>query len=325
MSENIPENLTSPEDLNNQEGSSSDKEPLELASEEKKIAEEASSLNADEKEEMIKTEIEIQDQAAEEIRPAEPLEVLDSGPAAAGTQVSTGNDVAPAAEEVTAPAAEEAGVEDSVEAGPETGAEAGAEVSAEVSAEATPAPAKPAQLSPELAQRRWYIIFVHSGYEHRVKTAIEERINNSDLGQKVFRVLVPEEEIVELRQNRRVERMKKMFPGYVFIEMILDEETWYKIRRTSGVARFIGAHKMPVPISEKEMQRVLRQIGLKEETIIETDFEKDEAIRIISGPFRGYVGTIDECHPGKGKLKALVSIFGRDTPVELDFSQVERA
>lgn len=191
--------------------------------------------------------------------------------------------------------------------------------------------AVPSEILPELppeaktGERRWYVIFVHTGYEHRVQKSIEERINNSELGQKVFRVLVPEEEIIELRQNRRVERMKKMFPGYVFIEMILDDETWYKIRRISGVSKFIGAHKLPAPVLEKEIQRVLRQIGLKEETIFETDFEKGEGIRIISGPFRGYLGTIDETHPEKGKLRALISIFGRDTPVELDFSQVEKA
>ena len=186
---------------------------------------------------------------------------------------------------------------------------------ATVSAE-TPVPA---------GERHWYIIFAKSGYENRVRSAIEERMKTTELGQKVFRVLVPEEEIIELRQNRRVERMKKMFPGYVFVEMIMDEETWYKIRRIPGVSRFIGAHKMPVAVSEKEIQRVLRQIGMKEETQIETDFEKGEGIRIISGPFRCYVGTIEECHPEKGKLRAFISIFGRDTPVELDFSQVERA
>ena len=113
-----------------------------------------------------------------------------------------------------------------------------------------------------------------------------------------------------------------MFPGYVFIEMYLDDYTWYIIRGTPGVAKFIGTKTMPSPVADREMQRVLRQLG--EEKKFEITFEKGESVRIISGPFRGYTGSIDEVSADKGKLKILVSIFGRDTPVEVNFEHAEK-
>jgi len=140
---------------------------------------------------------------------------------------------------------------------------------------------------------------------------------------RIFRVLVPAEETVEIKDGKRVEKTRKMFPGYVFIDMILDDETWYVIRGTPGVAKFIGSKIRPTPVMDKEMQRVLKQIGIKEEKL-EIAFERGEAVRIISGPFRGYTGSIDEVNAQKGKLKTLISIFGRDTPVEVNFEQVQK-
>jgi len=128
--------------------------------------------------------------------------------------------------------------------------------------------------------------------------------------------------MVEIKGGKRVKKIKKMFPGYVFLEMILDEESWYLIRETAGVARFIGTKIKPTPVSDKEMQRVLKQLGKEEK--LEITFEKGEGVRVISGPFRGYTGTVDEVNAEKGKLKILISIFGRDTPVEVNFEHAQK-
>lgn len=185
-----------------------------------------------------------------------------------------------------------------------------------------PVPAAPKPTAPGL--RAWYILYAKTGYENRVKAGIEQRIERFNLQDKIFQVLLPEEDVVELRHNKRVEKTKKMFPGYVFVEMILDDQVWYTLRQVPGVSKFIGAGDKPVPVSAKEIERVFRQIGLSEKTALEIDLEIGEGIRIISGPFRGYVGTVESLQPEKNKLRVMISIFGRDTPVELDFNLVEK-
>jgi len=171
--------------------------------------------------------------------------------------------------------------------------------------------------------RKWYVIQTLTGFEDKVKSAIERDIKGTELEGRVFNILVPEEDTVEIRKGKRVEKKKKMFPGYIFIEMVLDESSWYTIRQTHGVARFIGDKVRPIPVVDREMQRVLKQLGVREEKI-EVAFEKGETIRIIGGPFRGYTGTVEEVNFHKEKIKALVNIFGRDTPVEIDFEQAEK-
>ena len=173
-----------------------------------------------------------------------------------------------------------------------------------------------------LGEKRWYVIQTFTGHEDRVKQAIEQTIASEGLKEKVFQVLVPTEETVEIKGGKRLEKVKKMFPGYVFLEMILDEESWYLIRQTPGVARFIGTKVKPTPVSDREMQRVLKQLGKEER--LEITFEKGEAVRVISGPFRGYTGTVDEVNVEKGKLKVLITIFGRDTPVEVNFEHAQK-
>ncbi|NQT29733.1 MAG: transcription termination/antitermination factor NusG [Candidatus Saganbacteria bacterium] len=190
--------------------------------------------------------------------------------------------------------------------------------------EQTPEPAEEVADKPKvLGDRKWYVIQALTGQEDRVRKSIDLTIKINGLQDKVFQVLVPTEEIVEIKGGKRLEKVKKMFPGYVFLEMILDEESWYFIRETPGVARFIGTKVKPTPVSGKEMQRVLKQLG-KEEKLLEITFEKGEGVRIISGPFRGYTGTVDEVNPEKGKLKILVNIFGRDTPVEVNFEYAQK-
>ncbi|MFH1347736.1 MAG: transcription termination/antitermination protein NusG [Candidatus Margulisiibacteriota bacterium] len=182
---------------------------------------------------------------------------------------------------------------------------------------------KPEEKAKPAGERRWYVIQALTGQEDRVKRAIDLTIKSTGLQDKVFQVLVPTEETVEIKGGKRVEKVKKMFPGYVFLEMILDDESWYHMRQTPGVARFIGTKVKPTPVSGKEMQRVLKQLG-KEEKLLEITFEKGEGVRIISGPFRGYTGTVDEVNAEKGKLKILINIFGRDTPVEVNFEHAQK-
>jgi transcriptional antiterminator NusG len=191
---------------------------------------------------------------------------------------------------------------------------------------AAPEAAAPEAAAPEAAateERRWYVLQTLTGNEVLVKASIERSVKQFAIENKVFSVLVPEEDIVEIKEGKRVEKKKKMFPGYVFVEMILDETSWHAIKQTPGVAKFIGNKTRPIPVTDREMQRVLKQLGVREERI-DVFFEKGEAIRIISGPFRGYTGSVEEINTQKSKIKALVNIFGRDTPMEIDFEQAEK-
>jgi len=184
------------------------------------------------------------------------------------------------------------------------------------------APAEPEAGESLKAKAKWYVIQVMTGAEDKVKQALGLTVAMKDLKNKVFQVLVPTEEIVEIKGGKRQVKIKKMFPGYVFLQMFLDDETWYQIRETHGVARFIGTKIQPTPVSEKEMQRVLKQLGKEER--LEITFEKGEGVRVISGPFRGYTGTVDEVNAEKGKMKVLINIFGRDTPVEVNFEHSQK-
>lgn len=181
---------------------------------------------------------------------------------------------------------------------------------------------KPA-VAPAAEERKWYVLQTLTGNEELVKASIERSVKQFGIENMVFSILVPEEDIVEIKEGKRVEKKKKMFPGYVFVEMILSEVSWHAIKQTPGVAKFIGNKTRPIPVTDREMQRVLKQLGVREEKI-DVFFEKGEAIRIISGPFRGYTGSVEEINTQRSKIKALVNIFGRDTPVEIDFEQAEK-
>ena len=168
----------------------------------------------------------------------------------------------------------------------------------------------------------WYIVQCYALYEQKVRDRILQMQEN-EFKDIVHRVLLPEEETVEIKNNERKEKIKKMFPGYLFVQMKPDEGAWYMLRRLPGVAKLVGTKNEPTPVSEDEINRILRQLGEKMKKI-EVDFEINEVIKVISGPFRGYTGSISEINPERGKLKSLISIFGRETPVELDFDQVEK-
>lgn len=173
------------------------------------------------------------------------------------------------------------------------------------------------------AKPEWYIIQCFSSQEYKVMNRILRMMEDGVFEGNVTRVLVPEEETVEIKNNKRVERVAKIYPGYVFIESDMNDHVWFEIRRIPGVSKFVGTKNSPTPVKESEILRVLRKIGDKTKKV-EVDFEIGELVKVIGGPFRGYAGPISEINGERGKLKALISIFGRETPVELDFNQVEK-
>ena len=185
---------------------------------------------------------------------------------------------------------------------------------------------EPARLYDEngnLIERAWYIVQTFSGQEYNVRLRIEAMVKTKNYADRIFKILVPEEQVVEVKDNRRLEKVQKMYPGYVFVECLLDDTVWYEVRRIAGVAKFVGYGNRPTPVVEKDMLRVLRQMGEKGKKV-EVDMEVGETVKVINGPFRGYTGAIVEVNPERGKVKTKLSIFGRETPVELDFNQVEK-
>lgn len=257
-----------------------------------------------------------QEQAAEAA--PEPVAVEEEKPAEAEPPVEQ---EAPVAAE---PQTEEVQPEGAKAEEPEAPvAEPVAETKEEAAPEAEEAPAEEAKEPENIGEKKWYVIQTLTGHEDKVKQAIDLTIKSKGLQDKIFQVLVPTEETVEIKGGKRLEKVKKMFPGYVFLEMVLDDESWYLMRETPGVARFIGNKVQPTPVSGREMQRVLKQLG-KAEKLLEVHFEKGEGVRVISGPFRGYTGTVDEVNAEKGKLKILINIFGRDTPVEVNFEHAQK-
>ena len=176
----------------------------------------------------------------------------------------------------------------------------------------------------EKNERRWYVIHTYSGYENKVKSSLEHRAETMDLKDKIFQVVVPTEEEVEIKGDHKVRTTKKVFPGYVLVEMILNDKSWYVVRNTSGVTGFVGTdNKQPVPLSDQEVKAILKQMKV-ETPKVKLAFNQGQSVKIKEGPFADFMGVVDEINSEKQKVKVLVSFFGRETPVELDFSQVEK-
>ena len=171
---------------------------------------------------------------------------------------------------------------------------------------------------------KWYVIHTYSGYENKVKTNLEHRVTSMDVAHKIFRVVVPTEEEVEIKNGQRRTVQKKIFPGYVLVEMVLDDDSWYVVRNTPGVTSFVGHGNTPTPLPESEVQAILKQMR-EEKPQVRVTYKKSDRVKIIDGPFAEFMGTIDEVNEEKTKLRVLVSMFGRETPVELDFLQVEKS
>lgn len=178
--------------------------------------------------------------------------------------------------------------------------------------------------------RVWYIIHTYSGHENKVKTNLEHRTASMDAQDLVFQVVVPTEDEIEIRDGQRRTVSRKIFPGYILVQMVelreddpKSNQAWFVVRNTPGVTGFVGSGSRPVPLGDDEVRRILKQMRV-EEPRIKVGFAVGESVRIIDGPFLDFVGEVDELNLEKGKVKVLVSFFGRETPVELDFLQVER-
>lgn len=172
---------------------------------------------------------------------------------------------------------------------------------------------------------QWYVIHTYSGFEGRVKTSIEERANSLKLKSKIGQVLVPTEEVIEIREGKRRTSTKKYFPGYVLVEMELDDATWQLIKATPKVTGFLGGDSKPAPLTQDEVETLQKQLVTGAASPRERiKFQKGDSVRIIDGPFMGFNGVIDEINQDQQKIKVLVMIFGRSTPVELAFLQVEK-
>ena len=174
-----------------------------------------------------------------------------------------------------------------------------------------------------MTEKQWYAVHTYSGHENKVKTNIERRAESMNLKDKVFRILVPTEAELRTRAGKRQEVQRKVFPGYVLIEMVLDETTWYLVKSTTGVTGFVSSGNKPVPLQDKEIQAILDAIEAPDRRP-KVKWSKEEVVRVVAGPFADFTGKIEEVNIQKEKLRVLISIFGRDTPVELDFAQVER-
>jgi transcriptional antiterminator NusG len=172
--------------------------------------------------------------------------------------------------------------------------------------------------------KNWYVVHTYSGYEEKVKLTIEERRDKGGLQDKISRILIPTEKIIELKGGKKRESDKKFYPGYILVEMEMDDETWHLVRNTPRVTGFVGGTK-PVALSEEEVSVILQQIEKGPMPQVKMKFQKGEQVRIIDGPFTNFVGYVEDVDIDHGRLYVLVSIFGRQTPVELNFSQVEKA
>ncbi len=171
------------------------------------------------------------------------------------------------------------------------------------------------------AERNWYVIHTYSGYENKVKTNLERRVESYRMQEQIFDILVPMEEELEIKDGKRKLQKRKVFPGYVLVDMIMTDNSWYVVRNTPGVTGFVGSGQKPIPLTVAEVEAIMRQMGLVERPRIRVAI--GDAVKVKDGPFSGFVGVVEEIAPERGKVKVLVSMFGRETPVELDFHQVE--
>ena len=172
-------------------------------------------------------------------------------------------------------------------------------------------------------QKRWYIVHTYSGYENKVKVNLEKRIEYTNMGDKIFRIEVPQKTVVQMKGGKKQEKEEKVFPGYVLVEMIMDEDSWYVVRHTSGVTKFVGSAKKPIPARDSEIKKIINRSTSTQQKI-ELDVKAGDKVRITSGPFADFVADIIEVYPDKSKLRANVSIFGRETPVELEYKQINK-
>lgn len=183
--------------------------------------------------------------------------------------------------------------------------------------------ASEAGLPAEVPAGKWYVLHTYSGYENKVRKSIETRIDALDLTDRVYEIVVPTQDEIEIRSGQRHTVQKKVFPGYVLVRMEMDDDTWYALRNTPGVTGFVNINNVPIPLPDSEVQGILKGMTA-EAPKVKVSFAVGDTVRITDGPFADFRGEIDEINQEKGKIRVLVSFFGRETPVELDFLQAER-
>ncbi|HOG47244.1 MAG TPA: transcription termination/antitermination protein NusG [Anaerolineae bacterium] len=187
-----------------------------------------------------------------------------------------------------------------------------------------PSGAPPTETQAGTGQRAWYVVHSYSGYENKVKKNLEQRIESMGMRDQIFQIIVPTEEEVEIRDGHKRTTRRRVFPGYILVDMILSDESWYVVRNTPGVTGFVGTATKPSPLRQEEVDKILKRME-SEAPRVRVTFREGQRVRIIEGPFADFIGTVDELDVDRGKVRVLVSFFGRETPVELDFLQVERA
>ena len=171
--------------------------------------------------------------------------------------------------------------------------------------------------------KKWYVIHTYSGHEERVRKNLEQRVKFADSGSEIVKVVIPTEDEIEVRAGRRRTVTRKILPGYVLVQMSMNENTWSVVRNTPGVTGFVGSGNSPTPLGEKEVGEILKQMSA-EAPKVKVGFRKGQSVRVVDGPFIDFVGVVDEINTGKGKVKVLLSLFGQETPVELDFLQIDK-
>jgi transcriptional antiterminator NusG len=169
-------------------------------------------------------------------------------------------------------------------------------------------------------EAKWYVVHTYSGHENKVKANIEKIVENRGMEDIILEVAVPTEEVVEMKNGKKKVKLKKIFPGYCIVKMIMTDESWYVVRNTRGVTGFVGPASKPIPLTDEEVVNM----GIEERQVVDIDVVVGDMIRVVAGPFDTFEGVVEEIHPENQSLKVLISMFGRETPVELEFSQVQK-
>jgi transcriptional antiterminator NusG len=170
----------------------------------------------------------------------------------------------------------------------------------------------------------WYVVHTYSGYENKIKVDLSKRVESMNMQDKIFDVIIPEEQEVEYKNGKRKVTTKRVFPGYVIVNMIMDDDSWYVVRHTPGVTGFVSSGTKPIPLQTEEIHKILQQMGLMESKPRIIDIDIGEGVRVKSGPFANFEGVVKELLPDRGKIRVAISMFGRETPVELDYEQIDK-
>ena len=170
----------------------------------------------------------------------------------------------------------------------------------------------------------WYVVHTYSGYENKIKVDLSKRIESMGMQNKIFDIIIPEEQEYEYKNGKKKVVNRRVFPGYVMVNMILDDESWYVVHHTPGVTGFVSSGTKPIPLQEEEIDKILKRMGLKDKPPKIIDVKIGESIRVRTGPFENFEGIVKEIYPERAKLKVSISMFGRETPVELEYEQIEK-